>query len=114
MKQVDQKVWNCFTLAFPLVDEKRYTAVRPDSSGQLLPTSIANFIAYGYNYVVITSVHHIIAFKIMIQAQYVTVFIMWLEILLWWCASTPLKSMVLFAAIIISLKTRALKSPLSA
>ena len=45
-----------FTLACPLVQNKRSNAVIPESSGQLLPTSIANFIAYGHNSVVITSV----------------------------------------------------------
>ena len=80
MKQDDPKVWNCFTLACPLVDEKRYNAVRPDSSGQLLLTSIANFIAYGHNYIVITFIQNIIVFKSMLRARYVTVFIMRIEI----------------------------------
>ena len=68
MKQSDPKVWNCFTIACLFVDEKRSNDVRPESSGQLLPTSIANFIAYGHNSVVIDSVKQIIAFKYMIRA----------------------------------------------
>ena len=103
-----------FTLAFPLVDEKCSNAVRPDSSWQLLPTSIANFIAYGHNYVVITSFQQIVAFKIMIWAWYVTVFIVRSEIMFWWCSQTSLKSMVWFAASLLSLKTLLLKAPFSA
>ena len=80
MKHVDHKVLNCFTLTCPLVDEKRSNAVRLDLSGQLLPTSIANFIPYCHNYVVITSFQKIISFKSMLQAQYVKFFIMRSEI----------------------------------
>ena len=61
MKQGDPKVWNCFTIACPFVDEKISNAVIPELSGHLLPTSIDNFIAYGHNYVEITSVQQIIA-----------------------------------------------------
>ena len=100
MKQGDPKVWNCFTLVISLVDERLFNAVWADSSGQLLPTSIANFIAYGHNYVVITSVQKIIAFKSILWAQYVTVFSMVTAILSWWCASPPLKAMVFWTDVI--------------
>ena len=50
-----QKIWDCFARACSLVDEKRSSAVRLDLSGQLFPTSIANFIAYGHNSVVMAS-----------------------------------------------------------
>ena len=80
-----------FTLACPFVDEKFSNGVIPESSGQLLPTSIASFITYNHNYVLITSVQKIIAFKRMLRERYVTVYIMRSEIPFWWCASTPLK-----------------------
>ena len=114
MKQGGPKVWNCFTLECILVDEKLSNAVRPYYSGQLLLTSIAIFIAYGHNYVVITSFHYIIEFKIMLQARYVTVFIMHSAIMFWWFESTPLKEIVWFVEIMLTFKNQLLKAPLLA
>ena len=102
-----------FTLSCPLVNKKRSNAVRTDSSGQLLPTSIAIFIAYGHNFVMRTCVQQIIAFKRMLWEQHVTVSITLLENQFCWISSTPLKAIVWFVAIMISLKTRVLKAPLS-
>ena len=102
-----------YTIICPFVDEKLSIAVRPESSGQLLPTSIDNFIAHGHNFVVITSVKQIISFKSMLRAQYVRVFIMHSEILFWWCESTTLEAMVWSAAIMLALKTIVLKAPFS-
>ena len=59
------------TLAYPFVDEKRSNAVIPDSPGKLLPTSIANFIAYGQNSVVITYIQQIVAFKKACAGHYI-------------------------------------------
>ena len=56
MKQGDPKLWKNFTIACPFVDEKRSNDVRPESSGKLLPTLIADLIEYGHNSVVIMSV----------------------------------------------------------
>ena len=63
---------------------------------------------------VINSVQQIIAFKSMLRAQYVTVFIMRSVIPFWWCASTALKAVVWFAVIMLSFGTRVLKATLSA
>ena len=83
-----------FTLVCPFVDEKRSNA-------------------YGHNSVAITYFQQIIAFKSMLRARYVTIIILLPQIPFWWCASTPLKSMVWFAEIMLSLKNRLLKAPFS-
>ena len=114
MNQGNPTVWNCFNLEYLLVDKKRSNAVRPDSSRQFLATAIDFFLACGHNSVVMTFIQKIIAFTSMMCGWYVTVFIMRSEILLWWCASTPLTEMVWFAEMMIALKTQVLKSPLSA
>ena len=114
MKQADPKVWNYFPLSCTLVDKKLSNDVRTDLSGYLLTTSITNFNAYGHNYVVIMSAQLIIAFESMLWAQYVKLFIMRSTIPFWRCVSTPLKAMVWFASISLSLKNIVLKVPFSA
>ena len=58
------------------MEEKRYIAVRPELSVYLLPTQTANLISYGHSYVVQPFIQKFIAFKSMLWAQYVKVFIM--------------------------------------